>query len=157
MIYAIIHLDFLYNPFPRTRRYSANVYFIDTILCDVNQDMVVGGTDTTSNTVEFAMAEMLNKLEVMRKSQQELDTVIGRTNTLEEPNIHKLPYLKAVFREVLRLHQVLPLMVPHCPSKSCTIGGYTIPKGVRVFVNVWAIHKDPSIVKTHQTSILGGF
>ncbi|CAL5359915.1 unnamed protein product [Camellia sinensis] len=119
--------------------------------------MVVGGTDTTSNTVEFAMAEMLNKLEVMRKSQQELDTVIGRTNTLEEPNIHKLPYLKAVFREVLRLHQVLPLMVPHCPSKSCTIGGYTIPKGVRVFVNVWAIHKDPSIVKTHQTSILGGF
>ncbi|CAL5437131.1 unnamed protein product [Camellia sinensis] len=111
------------------------------------RDMVVGGTDTTSNTVEFAMAEMLNKPEVMRKSQQELDTVIGKTNTLEEADIHKLPCLKAVFREVLRLHQVLPLMVPHCPSKSCIIGGYTIPKGACVFVNVWAIHKDPSIVK----------
>ncbi|KAI7989671.1 Cytochrome P450 71A1 [Camellia lanceoleosa] len=111
------------------------------------RDMVVGGTDTTSNTVEFAMEEMLNKPEVMRKSQQELDIVIGKTNTLEEPDIHKLPYLKAVFKEVLRLHPVLPLIVPHCPSKSCIIGGYTIPKGARVFIHVWAIHKDPSIVK----------
>ncbi|KAF5935544.1 hypothetical protein HYC85_026673 [Camellia sinensis] len=100
------------------------------------RDMVVGGTDTTSNTVEFSMAEMLNKPKVTRKSQQELDTVIGKTITLEEPDIHKLPYLNAVFKEVLRLHPVLPLMVPHCPSESCIIGGYTIPKGARVFVNV---------------------
>jgi len=25
------------------------------------------------------------------------------------------------------------------------VGGYTIPKGSRVFINVWAIHRDPSI------------
>ncbi|KAF5938437.1 hypothetical protein HYC85_022696 [Camellia sinensis] len=109
--------------------------------------MVVGGTDTTSNTVEFSMAKMLNKPEVIRKAQQELDTVIGKTNTLEEPDIHKLPYLNVVFKEVLRLHPVLPLMVPHCPSELCIIRGYTIPKGARVFVNVWPIHRDPSIWK----------
>ncbi|GFZ01204.1 cytochrome P450, family 706, subfamily A, polypeptide 7 [Actinidia rufa] len=108
-------------------------------------DMVVGGTDTTSNTVEFAMAEMMNKPEVMRKAQQELDTVIGNNNVVEESHIPKLPYLHAVMKEVLRLHPILPLMVPHCPSKSCVVGGYTIPKGARVFINVWAIHRDPSI------------
>ncbi|PSS11496.1 Flavonoid 3',5'-hydroxylase [Actinidia chinensis var. chinensis] len=108
-------------------------------------DMVVGGTDTTSNTVEFAMAEMMNKPEVMRKAQQELDTVIGNNNVVEESHIPKLPYLHAVMKEVLRLHPILPLMVPHCPSESCVVGGYTIPKGARVFVNVWAIHRDPSI------------
>ncbi|KAL7167317.1 hypothetical protein ACSBR2_037896 [Camellia fascicularis] len=63
------------------------------------QDMVVGGTDTSSNTVEFAMAEMLNKPEVIRKAQKELDIVIGKTNTLEKPDIHKLPYLNDVFKE----------------------------------------------------------
>ncbi|CBI24736.3 unnamed protein product, partial [Vitis vinifera] len=111
-------------------------------------DMVVGGTDTTSNTVEFAMAEMMNKPEVMRKAQQELEVVVGRDKKVEESHIGKLPYLYAVMKEVLRLHPALPLLVPHCPSESCVVGGYTIPKGARVFVNVWAIHRDPSIWKS---------
>ncbi|KAL7167320.1 hypothetical protein ACSBR2_037898 [Camellia fascicularis] len=38
-------------------------------------------------------------------------------------------------------------MVPHCLSESGIIKGYTIPKGARVFVNVWAIHRNPSIWK----------
>ncbi|XP_059639997.1 flavonoid 3'-monooxygenase CYP75B137-like [Cornus florida] len=108
-------------------------------------DMVVGGSETTSNTVEFAMAEMMNKPQVLQKVQQELDAVIGKDNIVEESHIHQLPYLYAVMKEVLRLHPALPLLVPHCPSETCIVGGYTIPKGARVFVNVWAIHRDPSI------------
>ncbi|KAM3687085.1 hypothetical protein ACJW31_10G049900 [Castanea mollissima] len=108
-------------------------------------DMVVGGTDTTSNTIEFAMAEIMNKPEVMRKTQQELEAVVGKDNIVEESHIHKLPFLHAVMKETLRLHPALPLLVPHCPSETCTVGGYTIPKGSRIFVNVWAIQRDPSI------------
>ncbi|XP_075642297.1 geraniol 8-hydroxylase-like [Castanea sativa] len=108
-------------------------------------DMAVGGTDTTSNTIEFAMAEIMNKPEVMRKTQQELEAVVGKDNIVEESHIHKLPYLHAVMKETLRLHPALPLLVPHCPSETCTVGGYTIPKGSRIFVNVWAIQRDPSI------------
>ncbi|CAL5432782.1 unnamed protein product [Camellia sinensis] len=108
-------------------------------------DMVLGGTETTSNAIEFAMAEMMNKPEVMKKAQEELETVVGKDSIVEESHIKKLPYLQAILKEVLRLHPVLPLMVPHCPSQTCIIGGYTIPKGARVFSNVWAIHRDPSI------------
>ena len=50
-------------------------------------------------------------------------------------------------KEALRLHPTLPLLVPHCPSETCTVGGYTVPNGSRVFVNVWAIQRDPSIWK----------
>lgn len=110
--------------------------------------MVVGGSETTSNTVEFAMAEMMNKPEIIKKAQKELDEVVGEDNSkgvLEESHIGKLPYLKAVMKEVLRLHPVLPLMVPHCPMESTVVGNYTVPKGSRVFVNVWAIHRDPLI------------
>ncbi|CAL5355994.1 unnamed protein product [Camellia sinensis] len=108
-------------------------------------DMVFGGTETTSNAIEFAMAEMMNKPEVMKKAQEELETVVGKDSIVEESHIKKLPYLQAILKEVLRLHPVLPLMVPYCPSQTCIIGGYTIPKGARVFSNVWAIHRDPSI------------
>ncbi|KAL7182841.1 hypothetical protein ACSBR1_041501 [Camellia fascicularis] len=89
--------------------------------------------------------EMMNKPEVMKKAQEELETIVGKDNIVEESHINKLPYLQAILKEVLRLHPVLPLMVPHCPSQTCIIGGYTIPKGARVFINVWAIHRDPSI------------
>ncbi|KAG5244931.1 flavonoid 3'-monooxygenase [Salix suchowensis] len=108
-------------------------------------DMVVGGTETSSNAVEFAMAEIMSKPEVLRKAQEELDEVIGKNNMVQESDINKLPYLYAIMKESLRLHPVLPLLVPHCPSQTCTVGGYTIPKGVRVFVNVWAIHRDPKV------------
>lgn len=39
--------------------------------------MVVGGTETTSNTVEWAMAEMLQNRRILRKVQEELDAVVG--------------------------------------------------------------------------------
>ena len=107
--------------------------------------MVVGGTATTSNTVEFAMAEIMNKPDVLRKLQQEVDTVVGKDNIVEESHIQHLPYLYAVMKEVLRLHPVLPLLVPHFPSEAGIVGGYTVPKGSRVFINVWAIQRDPSI------------
>nr|KYP56459.1 Flavonoid 3'-monooxygenase [Cajanus cajan] len=108
-------------------------------------DMVIGGTDTSSNTIEFAMAEILHKPEVMEKIQEELTIVVGKDNMVEESHIHNLSYLQAVMKETLRLHPTLPLLVPHCPSQTITVAGYTIPKGSRVFVNAWAIHRDPSL------------
>ncbi|KAI8546485.1 hypothetical protein RHMOL_Rhmol07G0121600 [Rhododendron molle] len=108
-------------------------------------DMVVGGTDTTSNALEFAMAEMMNKPEVMQRVKQELDTAVGRNNKLEESHIPKLPYLYAVMKEALRLHPIVPLLLPHSPSETCIVGGYTIPKGARILINVWAIQRDPSV------------
>ncbi|KAL5728115.1 hypothetical protein ACHQM5_001237 [Ranunculus cassubicifolius] len=108
-------------------------------------DMVVGGTDTTSNSVEWAVAELMNKPETMKKAQEELDRVVGRDNILEESHLPQLNYLQLVMKEVLRLHPALPLLVPHCPTSSCPIGGYIVEKGTRVFINVWAIHRDPTI------------
>ncbi|KAM7525628.1 hypothetical protein LguiA_015530 [Lonicera macranthoides] len=136
--------DFLQTLLEKKEEGDAKVPLSMDHIKSLLMDMVVGGTDTTSNTIEFALAEMMNKPQIMKKAQQELDTIVGKNNMVEEFHIQKLPYLNAIMKEVLRLHPVLPLMVPHCPSETCVISGYTIPKGARVFVNVWGIHRDPS-------------
>ncbi|KAI7987747.1 Flavonoid 3'-monooxygenase CYP75B3 [Camellia lanceoleosa] len=98
--------------------------------------MVVGGTDTTINIIEFAMAELMNKPQVMQKVQLELDTIVDKDHIVQESHIPKLPYLYAIMKGTLRLHPIVPLLAPHSPSEICTIGGYTILKGTRILFNV---------------------
>ncbi|XP_010552114.1 PREDICTED: flavonoid 3'-monooxygenase-like [Tarenaya hassleriana] len=108
-------------------------------------DLVLGGTGTSSSTIEFAMAELITKPEMMKRVQQELDQVVGKDNIVEESHIPKLPYLLAVIKETLRFHPASPLSVPRQPSETIIVAGYTIPKGSTVFFNTWGIQRDPSL------------
>ncbi|KAJ0968504.1 hypothetical protein J5N97_025421 [Dioscorea zingiberensis] len=91
------------------------------------------------------MAEMIGKPETMRKAQEELDSVVGKEEIVDESHIGKLPYLEALVKETLRLHPPVPLLLPRYPTTTCNIGGYIIPKGTKVFINVWSIHRDPAV------------
>ncbi|GLT45182.1 hypothetical protein SLA2020_190340 [Shorea laevis] len=110
-------------------------------------DIVVAATDTTSTTVEWAMTEMLQHPEIMRRACEELDEVIGKQNIVEESHLPRLIYLEAFMKETLRLHPPVPFLVPHRPSKSCCVAGYTIPEGSRILVNIWAMHRDSQVWK----------
>ncbi|XP_010422201.1 PREDICTED: flavonoid 3'-monooxygenase-like [Camelina sativa] len=105
-------------------------------------DMVIGGTDTSTNTIEFAMAELIRNPELMKRAQQELDEVVGKDNIVEESHITKLPYIVAIMKETLRLYPTIPLLVPHCPTATAVVGGYTIPKNTKIFINAWCIQRD---------------
>ncbi|XP_050375298.1 geraniol 8-hydroxylase-like [Argentina anserina] len=106
-------------------------------------DLFVAGTDTTSGTMEWAMAELLRNPEVMLKARAELDEVIGKGKLVEESDIARLPYLQAIIKETFRLHPTVPLLLPRRAESDVEVGGYTVPKGARVLVNVWAIGRDP--------------
>ncbi|KAI3410212.1 uncharacterized protein J3R85_018904 [Psidium guajava] len=108
-------------------------------------DIVIGGTDTTSTMVEWVMTELLHNPFVMNKVGHELAEVVGEDKMVEEQHLPKLKYLNAVIKEALRVHPALPLLVPRSPQASCVVGGYTIPKGSNVFLNVGSIHRDPAI------------
>ena len=75
--------------------------------------MIVGVMDTTSSTIEWAMAELVLQLDVMEQAQRELDTVVGIDRLVQESDIPNLPYLQAITKEVFRMHLVLPLSVLH--------------------------------------------
>lgn len=80
----------------------------------------------------------------MKTLQEELRTVLGSKPQVEDSHIEKLPYLRAVIKETLRLHSVVPL-VCYRAEATVQVQGYTIPQGSNVLVNVWAIHRSADV------------
>ncbi|KAL0428978.1 UNVERIFIED_CONTAM: cytochrome [Sesamum radiatum] len=102
-------------------------------------DLFVAGTDTTSSTVEWAMTELLRSPDKMSKARNELRDVVGQKEEIQESDISRLPYLRAVVKETFRLHPAAPLLVPHKAEEDVEIKGYIVPKNAQVLVNVWAM------------------
>ncbi|XP_010920218.3 geraniol 8-hydroxylase [Elaeis guineensis] len=105
-------------------------------------DLFAAGTDTSSSTVEWAMAEVLRNPRCMAKARDEVERVIGREKEVEESDIGRLPYLQAVVKETFRLHPPVPFLLPRKAESTVELDGYTVPEGTRVLVNVWAFGRD---------------
>ncbi|XP_031272062.1 cytochrome P450 98A2 [Pistacia vera] len=139
---------------------GAKQHFVDALLTlqekyDLSEDTIIGllwdmitaGMDTTAISVEWAMAELIKNPRVQQKAQEELDRVIGVERVMTESDFSSLPYLQCVAKEALRLHPPTPLMLPHRANANVKVGGYDIPKGSNVHVNVWAVARDPAVWK----------
>lgn len=105
--------------------------------------MFFAGSETTSTSIEWAMAELLLNPEAMAKAKAELTRSIGPNRRLEETDIDNLPYLNAVVKETLRLHPPVPLLIPREAKNDTNFMGYSIPKNTKVLINAWAIGRDP--------------
>nr|POE56154.1 geraniol 8-hydroxylase [Quercus suber] len=75
-------------------------------------DLFIAGIDTTSSTVEWAMAELLHNPEKMTKARDELEEVLGKGGHFQESYISKFNYLRAIVKETLRLHPSVPFLFP---------------------------------------------
>ncbi|KAG8742022.1 hypothetical protein FRC10_002098 [Ceratobasidium sp. 414] len=103
--------------------------------------------------------------EVQKKAQEEVDAVIGsdRLPTMEDrPH---LPYIGRLIQEVLRwrpifpngtfasyimrpLHRLMCLLgLPHVCYQDDVYKGYRIPKGAKIFANIWAISRNAEVYK----------
>ncbi|KAI3684653.1 hypothetical protein L6452_33878 [Arctium lappa] len=107
--------------------------------------LMASGTDTSAGIMEWAFSLLLNHPKVLQKAQNEIKNYVGNDRFLEQSDIEHLHYLNCIVKETMRMYPVAPLLVPHESSKECTIGGYNVPKGTMLMVNVWAIQNDPNI------------
>ncbi|PPS07784.1 hypothetical protein GOBAR_AA12853 [Gossypium barbadense] len=111
----------------------------------LNKMMFIAGTESTAITMEWTMALLLSHPEALQKARDEIIRHVGNERLLNESDLPKLPYLRCVVNETLRLYPAAPLLLPHCPSEDCVVDGYEIPKGTMLLVHAWAIQRDPSI------------
>nr|AGC74041.1 flavonoid-3',5'-hydroxylase [Strelitzia reginae] len=108
-------------------------------------NLFTAGTDTSTGTIEWAMAEMLLNPSILKRAQVEMDQVIGPNRRLEESDIPNLPYLQAICKESFRKHPSTPLNLPRISTQACQVNGYYIPKNTKLLVNIWAIGRDPDV------------
>ncbi|XP_006360236.1 geraniol 8-hydroxylase-like [Solanum tuberosum] len=108
-------------------------------------EMFAAGTDTISNTLEWAMAELLKNQHTLEKAQKELEQIIGRGKLIDEADVAKLPYLRCIVKETFRIHPQVPFLIQRKTEEDVDFCGYTIPKDSQVLVNVWAIGRDSSL------------
>ncbi|KAI3966500.1 hypothetical protein MKW92_001604 [Papaver armeniacum] len=109
------------------------------------KDFFTAGTDTSSSTVEWAMAELLHNPSKMTQAQQEISTIIGKDRLIKETDIIRLPHLQAIVKETLRLHPPAPFLVPHKAVVDVKMHNFVVPKDAQILVNVWAMGRDPTI------------
>ncbi|EEF37438.1 cytochrome P450 81Q32 [Ricinus communis] len=120
-------------------------YYTNEIIKSIMINLLFAGTDTSAVTLEWAMTNLLNHPSTLMKAKDEIDSQVGRDSLLDEPDLSRLPYLRNIVLETLRLYPVAPLLIPHVSSEDCTIGGYKVPRDTMVLVNAWAIHRDPTL------------
>ncbi|KAK3129145.1 hypothetical protein QOZ80_6BG0472300 [Eleusine coracana subsp. coracana] len=104
----------------------------------------IGGVDTGSVTMVWAMAELIRHPWVLKKLQDEIRSAVRTNERVRPEDLSKLTYLKMVVMETLRLHPALPLLVPRVNMRHIKISGYDVPTNTRLFVNAWAIGRDPA-------------
>ncbi|KAL2492481.1 Cytochrome [Abeliophyllum distichum] len=98
-------------------------------------DIFADGTDTTYTALEWAMAQLLKHPKTMEKLQNEVRQTARSKLEKTEDDLEKILYLKAVTKEILRLHPPLPLLLPQECTQDSAILGYDIAVGTRVIIN----------------------
>ncbi|CBI19610.3 unnamed protein product, partial [Vitis vinifera] len=120
-------------------------YDADTINKATSMALISGGTDTMTVTLTWALSLILNNRETLKKAKEELDTHVGKERLVNASDISKLVYLQAIVKETLRLRPPGPLSGPRQFTEDCIIGGYHVPKGTRLVLNLSKLHRDPSV------------
>ncbi|KAL0368714.1 UNVERIFIED_CONTAM: cytochrome [Sesamum calycinum] len=106
-------------------------------------DIFVAGTDTSIASIIWTMTALMKAPDVMKKVQVEIRELIGIKCQVDEANIQSLSYLRAVICETFRLYPPAPLLLPRETIEKCILDGYQIQSKTMVYVNAWAIARDP--------------
>uniref|UniRef100_A0A3B4AM53 Cytochrome P450, family 2, subfamily Y, polypeptide 3 n=1 Tax=Periophthalmus magnuspinnatus TaxID=409849 RepID=A0A3B4AM53_9GOBI len=118
-----------------TREKGTSTEFHNDNLVSTVFNMYMGGTESTSSTIRFA-------LNVFIKMQQEIDNVIGQERFPFMEDRKSLPFVDAVLHEVQRFMDFAPLGAPHYALHNITFRGYTIPKGTMIFPVLYSVLKE---------------
>ncbi|CAK9317104.1 unnamed protein product [Citrullus colocynthis] len=121
-------------------------YYKDEFIRGLMLVLLLAGTEGSINTMEWLLSLLLNHPDCLGRAQMEIDAIVGRSNRiLEESDLAQLPYLRSLIHETLRMYPPGPLLIPHESSEECHVGGFRVPAGTMLFVNVWAIQNDPTV------------
>ncbi|XP_054796565.1 cytochrome P450 71A1-like [Prosopis cineraria] len=97
--------------------------FSQNDLKSILMDMLVGGSDISSATMEWAMVELVKNPTKMQKAKEELRHVVGNKSKRRRARHKPNELLKMFGQRILRLHLPTRLLAPRVPRSDVNIGG----------------------------------
>nr|AFK40361.1 unknown [Medicago truncatula] len=109
-----------------------------------------GGTDTTSTSLQWIMANVVKYPEVQGRLVEEIREVMGGDENgvkeeVKEEDLQKLRYLKCVVLEGLRRHPPGKFPLPHAVKEDVVLDGYLVPKNGTVNFLLAEMALDPRV------------
>ncbi|PAA71781.1 hypothetical protein BOX15_Mlig029931g1 [Macrostomum lignano] len=119
--------------------------FNDTRLAMAVTELFLAGTDTTANTLRWAILFMIENPDVADKVYEEIVEKIGRERlpTMQDRSV--LHYTQAAIEEVHRRASLVPLGVLHRITSDITVSGVPLKADSICAFNVYSIHHDPEL------------
>jgi len=114
-------------------------------IADIAYTVYGAASDTTISTIGSFFYYMAVTHDVQEKAQREIDHVVGSTRLPDFSDRQNLPYVEAIYREVLRCRPPLLMGIPHGLTEDDHYKEYFIPKGTVVIGNIWAMTHDESV------------
>jgi len=110
-------------------------------LHDETMTLFLAGHETTAQMLGWTWYALSRNPHAEAKLHEELHGVLaGRASGVED--FPRLPYLRAVMNEVLRLYPPAYILARET-MEPCELGGYEIPVGSTVVISQWIMHRDP--------------
>ncbi|KAL3224791.1 hypothetical protein MRX96_026376 [Rhipicephalus microplus] len=113
---------------------------------DITQNafvVLVGGFETTSNTMALVTHMLVHHPEVQEKVREELLSVVGPDGAITYNTIQNLPYMNSVIQETMRLYPPAFAIVTREAVVDKQYGNFRIPAGTAVMAAAEYIHRDP--------------
>ncbi len=120
-------------------RYDDGTALTDLELTEEVRTLLVGGHDTSSNTLAWAFYHILSAPEVAERIRQEVDAL---GDAPSPSDLTALPYLGAVCDEVLRLYPPVPFALRRL-RKPFTLRGIQLVPGETLAVGMALLHRNP--------------
>ncbi|XP_053549486.1 cytochrome P450 4A4 [Bombina bombina] len=105
------------------------------------------GHDTTASGISWILYCMAQHPEHQQKCREEIRSVLGDRRTMEWEDINKIPYTTMCIKESLRLYPPVPSVSRELNKPITFYDGRSLPAGALVSLNIYAIHRNPSVWK----------
>ncbi|CAL8072231.1 unnamed protein product [Orchesella dallaii] len=138
------YIDIFINEIERHKELGSNPnHYTDEQFITTITDLFEGGSETSSNTLEFAFYYVMKNPNVQSKVQAEIDQVVGRSRLPNTGDRPQMPYTEATLIEAQRMANVLPVTV-RSSTENCRLNDFEVEKGCMAIVNIYSMHMDES-------------
>nr|UUH60600.1 cytochrome P450 CYP316 [Ectropis obliqua] len=138
----IVGQDFIYSFLDEISQNKET--FTEEQLKTVCLDLLIAGSQTTSNSLEFALLQLLRNRSIQNKIHDEIDQVLGDDMPCWADNA-RLVYTSAFILELQRYNTIAPLAGPRRVLQDAVVDGYLVPKDTTVLISLADIHEDSSL------------